>query len=413
MKLKYLLDFTYFVFSIYLLSACAPPEHITVAEKVPDIRVLLGTITSSDTLHLDGTFILQSEEASYEFGLNNSKFYIQKINKGYKIFNENRMFRFRNQDVCVFIPESSESSFYFRSGQFKGSFKVVISNSDQLQLINFINLEDYLRSVVPAEIYTSRDDFMESAKAQAICSRTYALQRMNERTDALFDVHMNVRDQVYGNISKQNKRATSAVNETRGVVLSYNDTLATVYYHSSCGGISEDASNVWAESHIPYLFTHQDVLGDSFACRFSPNHRWLEKRTLKQLDSMIQYHNDSGSLLDMVVDDTTLVTIGLRVSERFKSGRVKELVITTKDNRFILENYKIRRFLGWPPGTLLPSTLFRIYSSNDTTFVIEGGGAGHGVGMCQWGAMRMSEEGFQYYHILGKYFKGCYLKKIY
>jgi stage II sporulation protein D len=397
---------------LLILAGCVPPEPVSEPENTPKIRVLLGNIKSEDTLQLDGVFFLESEEAAYEFGSNNKKFFIQPIKNGYKIYNENRLFRFRNHDVCKFLPESRDASFYFRSGHYKGSFTIVKREPDQLFLINTINLEDYLKSVVPAEIRTSENKFLESSKAQVICARTYALKRMMEQSNNVFDVYPDVRDQVYGTLSIQNERANKAVDATRGIVLSFNDSLASAYYHSTCGGISEDDSNVWFNSNLEYLKTRQDVLGDSFACRFSPYHRWTEKRSMKQLDSLLQIYY-SRSILNREVQDTTEVQIGFQVTNRFESGRVKDLRIIISDTSLNLRTYDIRQFFGWPPGTLLPSTLFHFSSENDTTLTIEGGGAGHGVGLCQWGAMRMSEEGFLYYHILGKYFKGCYLKKLY
>jgi stage II sporulation protein D len=109
----------------------------------------------------------------------------------------------------------------------------------------------------------------------------------------------------------------------------------------------------------------------------------------------------------------TMLSVNMQIRDRNKSGRVSDLFVEYNDTTLSLNNYEIRRFLGWPPGRLLQSTLFKIRQSTDSSFVIEGGGAGHGVGMCQWGAMQMSGEGFRYYHILGKYFKGCFLKKLY
>jgi stage II sporulation protein D len=397
---------------LFILSACMPPPVEQTDEQIPDVRILLGEITGMDTLVFSGTFLLQAEEAVYEFGSNNRIIYIQPIQDGYKIFNENRLLRFRAQDICSFTGENSRATFTYKNTSYNGSFLLRQPIPGRVLLINTINLEEYLKAVVPAEIYTGEKSLFESAKAQAICSRTYSLQRMEERRDKLYDVHMDVRDQVYGSANTKNDIASSAVNETRGIVLSHNGSLATIYFHSSCGGSLEPAENVWSTVNEPYLGGQQDVLGDSFACRFAPNHRWSQTRTLKQMDSVFTSLYQL-SALHKTVNDTTRLSLNIKVNNRFKSGRVSELMVSYADTVLHLKNYEIRRFLGWPPGTLLPSTLFRITKNGDSSFAIEGGGAGHGVGLCQWGAMRMSEEGFRYYHILGKYFKGCYLKKLY
>ena len=90
-----------------------------------------------------------------------------------------------------------------------------------------------------------------------------------------------------------------------------------------------------------------------------------------------------------------------------------KLKIEYADTSFILNNYEIRRLLGWPPGNSLKSNLFYFDQSSDSTLTLFGGGFGHGVGMCQWGAMNMSERGFKYYHILSKYFPGTILMRAY
>ncbi len=397
---------------LLLATACMPPPPQPVDDAVPDIRILLGEISGIDTLIFDGTYLLQAEEAVYEFGENNRTIYVEAIENGYKIFNDNRLLRFRSQDIARFTAAVEGASFFHKNNRYKGSFLFMRPAPETLLLINTINLESYLKAVVPAEIYTGKKSLFESAKVQAICSRTYALQRMRERAGKSYDVHLDVRDQVYGSRNRENKIASAAVDETRGIVLSFNDTLATVYFHSSCGGSLEEGSNVWKNADEPYLEGEQDVLGDSLACRFAPNHRWTETRTLGQLDSLFHTLYGTGALNEMV-RDTTDLKLHIKVTGRYKSGRVSELTVIYADTTLRLQQYEIRRFLGWPPGSLLPSTLFRIRKNDDRSFILEGGGAGHGVGLCQWGAMRMSEEGFRYYHILGKYFRGCYLKKIY
>ena len=102
----------------------------------------------------------------------------------------------------------------------------------------------------------------------------------------------------------------------------------------------------------------------------------------------------------------------LDVSERYNSGRIKKMSIRYGVDRRELSGYEIRRFFGWPPGTLLPSTLVK-FSSHDSLLSIEGAGNGHGVGLCQYGAMYKAQKGLQYYHILQSYFPGTTLKKLY
>ena len=113
------------------------------------------------------------------------------------------------------------------------------------------------------------------------------------------------------------------------------------------------------------------------------------------------------------IEDTTHFRLDISILNRTETGRVKDLKITAPDTSVILNNIQIRRLLGEPSGRTLNSTLFYLSQENDSTITIHGGGFGHGVGMCQWGAMNMSKRGFKYYHILNKYFPGTLLTKGY
>ena len=106
------------------------------------------------------------------------------------------------------------------------------------------------------------------------------------------------------------------------------------------------------------------------------------------------------------------ISIRILVKERSASGRVTKMVVNYGEDQRELKGYEIRRFLGWPKGDLLPSTLFSL-SASDSSIIIKGAGNGHGVGMCQYGAMYKAQKGLQYYHILQSYFPGTVLKKVY
>ena len=103
----------------------------------------------------------------------------------------------------------------------------------------------------------------------------------------------------------------------------------------------------------------------------------------------------------------------MRIVDRTESGRVNTLEVIYADTSALLHGTEVRRFLAWPPGGYLPGGLFYFAQTSDSTLEIRGGGYGHGVGMCQWGAMNMSQNGFKYYHILSKYYPGTVLKRKY
>lgn len=406
--IKYLLIL---ILSILLFS-CAP-RVIDSEEKVniPVIKVLLNTTTLTDTIVFSGTYFMDTEEARYEFGKSNSQVYLSLLSDGYKIYNDNRLFLFRNNDKIAFVPQDPSATFTIHNNRYEGQLNISVADSNHLYLINNIDLESYLKGVVPAEIFTDNDTLIDAVKAQAICARTYAIKKMETNKNKPFHVYADVRDQVYNGAGIRKVLSDFAVDETRGSVLAYGNKIADVYFHASCGGMLEGVDNVWQGTAEPYLTSAQDVIGKQFADIESPYYRWIQTRTPQQLDSLYNYSFGISHLSD-VVDDTIDIPFTVKVLERYPSGRIKKLSVQYGTDRRELSGYQIRKFFGWPPGKLLPSTLLK-FASNDSALVIYGAGNGHGVGLCQFGAMYKARKGLQYYHILQSYFPGTTLKKLY
>ena len=149
-----------------------------------------------------------------------------------------------------------------------------------------------------------------------------------------------------------------------------------------------------------------------FSCIASPYFRWTETKTLVDLDSAFN-RLFGKSLIQTPVRDTVHIEWNMQITGRSVSGRVQELQVNYADTGIVLSDYEIRRLLA-PAGKLyLPSTFFYLSQTDDSTLVIHGAGNGHGVGMCQYGALNMARRGFQYYHILSKYFPETLIKRFY
>jgi stage II sporulation protein D len=399
----------------FYFTACTPLVKKPVSETTSaglSVRVLLSTIESRDSLIFSGRYMLHSEEARYEFGQKNNLLYILPLTNGLQLYNQNRNLLYKEHFPIILEPADPNSHFVYRGRSYTGSISFHPAGEKAVNLINTLLLEDYLSGVVPAEIPSTKNENFEAVKAQAICARTYALERIEGNNKQDYDLKATIADQVYEGLNRQTQLANQAIEETRGVVVTYNGQPATVYYHSTCGGKLESAKNVWLGSSSPYLEEGYDSVSDIYSCSVSPYFRWLETRSFVELDSLFEIKYDKGRLA-IPVEDTTELHLNLQITKRNSSGRVSDLEIAYGDTSVMLTGYEIRHFFKDKNGKSLPSNLFYLEQSNDSTLAIHGGGFGHGVGMCQYGALYMAQHGFMHYHIINKYFPGTKLVRKY
>ena len=410
MKLKI---FLFTLFTLFIFS-CQPRVKPPKVSKAPKINVLLAEFSNIDSILFDGKYLLQLEEARYQLGQRQKNFYLSPSKTGFKFYNTNRLFSFNQKDVAYLMPvDTRKARFKFRNKWYKGKIIFRLSDQQSILLINQIDLEEYLKAVLVGEMPSNKDAYLEALKAQAICARTYALSRMEQNKDKPFHVYADVRDQVYASLERRTSLADRAVEATRGVALMFNGQLAKVYYHSTCGGILEDISNYWSGKRVSYLTSRKDIIGDKFTCAPSPHFRWQKTFSFQQIDSLFAARFGK-SFFTSNSSDTLDLFCKLKVLERTSSGRVKALEIEYADTSVVLNNFSIRKFFTDRVGKSLPSLLFKLSLQNDSTLVITGGGYGHGIGLCQWGALNMSTMGFRYYDILvNQYFPGTYLKEMY
>ncbi len=244
------------------------------------------------------------------------------------------------------------------------------------------------------------NDF-EALKAQAITSRTYVLKNLGKYKDLGIDVWATVQDQVYKGISGEAKLSNKAVEETATLVLASSSKIAITYFSSTCGGKTEDNVEVWSGTQEPYLKGITDSFGKEFFCKESPHYRWKEEFSREELEQMFTKNlgKNHGQLYN------------IKVLQRTKSGRVSHLQLIFSDEIVdIRKPNKIREALK-RNGKILRSAFFKADLELDSKNWIQkvtltGAGNGHGVGMCQWGAMGMSRKGYTFDKILSHYYKG-------
>jgi stage II sporulation protein D len=288
--------------------------------------------------------------------------------------------------------------------RYRGTIDVV-ADGGGVAVVNRLDLEDYLRGVLPGEI-GSRDPRDRAAlQAQAVAARSYAAARMGERR-AVYDVTATVSDQVYGGMSVERPETDDAVRATRGLVLTWGDRIITAPYHSHGGAVTAAAEEVfWKRGGEPYLRPVDDHApsGGCF-CDVSGSRGWERRFTLAEL----------GRLLGLHGRDIGVSTAGevrsVRVLSTGPSGRVTGLELGTTIGAVVLRGNDIR-FVLRTDGAILPSTNFTLELSGGSV-LLRGVGNGHGVGMSQWGAIGRARAGQDARSILAAYYPGTRLSPL-
>jgi stage II sporulation protein D len=257
-------------------------------------------------------------------------------------------------------------------------------------VVNEVGLEDYVRSVVPSEVPS--DWPVEALKVQAILARTYALYQKAERGGNQFDVDATVQSQVYGGIPSEDGRTSRAAEATAGRVVRFNGRLAFTPYHSTSAGPTEDATEVWGID-LPYL--------KGVDCSFdteSPAATWTRRLPLDEIEAAL---GQAGYPVGPIGSITPL--------GRNRSGRVSAVRLVHAGGALILKGEDLRRIIGY---RRLPSMRFDLteFAVNAETQRVEawfeGGGWGHGVGLCQWGMKALAERGWTADQIIAYYYPG-------
>jgi SpoIID/LytB domain protein len=346
------------------------------------------------------------------------------------------LIRMRNASQCIAVdlkPSSANWTSVNRTRPCaRGNIEIRLNDSGRLTAIEVVPLEEYVQGVVPAEI--GAESPFEALKAQAVAARSEAMFKL--RTDRhpgeMFDFCATTHCQVYRGLDGQTRQTIQWVKATAGMVLfSGNDVVDAVYCHS-CGGVSADSNDVWHSSKFPYfqqaydgrmqahprladersaadwLKARPDVFCNADQPGF-PNYakkyfRWTRRISGEQLKRAANNEKKIGDV------------VNVQVTDRAESGRVREILVTgTNGSVKISGSYTITGFLNE-----LPSSFFCFEVDHEPnaphavrSVTVQGGGFGHGVGMCQMGAASMARRGYPCEQILSKYFPATTIRKLY
>lgn len=262
--------------------------------------------------------------------------------------------------------------------KYKDDVEITVQNG-ALTIINLVDINNYLSGVVESEGGGGKE--IEYYKVQALMSRTYALKYKTRHQKEGFDLCDRTHCQAYHNQLRLNPMIDSAVLKTEGMVMvDQHNQLVDAYFHANCGGQTSEPDYVW-NNKIPYLSTFKDTF-----CIYTKQATW-ERRIpqtewLEYLVSNFHYPVNDSVLGPMIYT--------FNQPDRCAFYQYPWLGIPLRDIR---ENFKLK------------STFFNCYPEG-TDVILRGRGYGHGVGLCQEGAMKMAKFGFNYIQIALYYFPG-------
>ncbi len=314
---------------------------------------------------------------------------------------------------------------------YEGDIEISINENKKFDVIVSLPLEKYLCGVVPYEI--GNDALIEALKSQVIAARSETVNALisGKYKGNNFDLCADVECQVFAGNNKRTPETDKAVEETKGLCLFYGDEVIGAYYASNCGGMSENIENVWParSGPVPYWSSHFDsdeIL--NYAPKNNPeewimsnpnvfcnpyyhpelpewskkNFRWRVEMTNGELSSNLNEIKQIGILKE------------IKIIERGNSGRIiKASFIGSKDSLELNSELDIRK-IKTPPFRSSCFVVEKVFDDqSNVKYLFKGAGWGHGVGMCQSGAVARAFSGQTYEQILNHYFREAKIKSVY
>ena len=357
---------------LFLFTALIVLNSIEAFATPNTIRVYLTDVKAPYTITLNGEYKAYNYkyESDIITGLTNEVVNIVEHPLGLKV-----------NDVGIYkegIVFETANGFNLNGIDYYGTIRFIPYN-DTMIIINELNIEDYVKGVLPHEM--SPDWPIEALKAQAVAARTYAmfhiLKNNNERP---YDVDNTTRYQVYNGKEKINWSVEQAVDRTRYEVATYDGRVIATYFSAICGGHTDSAKNVFGVS-VPYL--------EGVECQYC-------NAQIKPWTNALSYKELNNNFSTFNVDVDTKSSISATVDPR--SGKTTSIKLSDVD-------VSARDFRNTLSPTVVPSLNFNI-KKVDNGILLTGKGSGHGVGMCQWGAYGMAYVKKDYKDILKFYYQG-------
>ncbi len=391
-----------------------PAPYISIGLAVAKTSVLLGSTSG---------FTIQDPSSGRV---------LRTLGKGQTVRLQNRKkgitYGGRRTRTNLLIQARTGGNLLLEKKPFRGVFEIKRERNGRITVINVLDVESYLYGVVRSEMPPRSP--LDALRAQAILSRTFALKNRDKHKKQGFGLTANVLSQVYKGIRAETPEAIEAVNSTRGVVLSHEGQLASVFYSASCGGLSENNKPVWGGTGISYL---QPV--HCGYCRDYSTYSWTTSVSFDEIRKKLAAagvrvgkiakigltHTDTGRVENVTIHwgSRSVKVPGNKFRLALGAQKVRSLKFT------VLHRIASASGKGTDSGELPEEAIQQIiyqYMQDSTTVTrassggvlrVAGTGFGHGVGLCQWGAKGQAEQGHDFVEILDFYFHGTRLARAY
>ena len=334
--------------------------------------------------------------------------------------NQIAVYSYPKSTIPLELAPADMSTLLIDGARYRGAARFLHTDSG-LTVINYLDLEDYLKGVVASEMPSSWP--MEAVKAQAVCARNYAMTNKNKFQSYGFNLDDTTQSQVYKGVSGETESTNRAVAETKGIFLTHNGKLATTFFYSSSGGHTESSKYVWGGDYA-YLIGVPDPYDTSkeWTVPYTPSEikeklSGISINIGEITDLEVIQTSPSGRIIDLKITGTlgdyhakleksrSLFNLRSNLFTIQKTGASNQSVsvLTSKG----IEQRQISAPILTANGTVTPK------AGAPTQYIFTGTGYGHGVGMSQYGAKGMAEQGYTYEQILTHYFTGTTLQTTY
>lgn len=315
----------------------------------------------------------------------------------------------------IYIKPFKRQNIVVNGKPYRGTIEIFEDKFGKLTIVNKVDIESYLYSVIKAEMLITSP--IEALKAQAVVARTYAMKNIDKFRDAYgFGLTADVRSQVYAGVSSEHPLAIKVVDNTRGLVITYKKELISTYYHSACGGSTLDSRH-WLGKKVEFLKSKSCKW-----CNAYKNYKWELDIPYEKLKNLLR------------LDGKKLKNIDNLQVKNSQDGRLKTLIVNHSSGKISLSGAKLRKLMG--PSTMRSTMAFQQESSsvkitnpdesaimdilsrfskpsNSRVLSLKGQGFGHGVGLCQWGAKGLAKQKKSFKQILQYYYSDVDIVKTY